>query len=195
MKRFTPLIVAIVVLIGASNAHAQGGIGATYEKRDDQPREGIGLRIEKTFGTAADIINVGIVGHTSFFSNTLTLRSGENGSGVIFSDTELSTYDFGAALKLAFNVPLVTPYVMGGLGFENYKIRVNSTFDGLDFPNDESTMVLNGTAGIQVRLGSSIRPFMEMRFSQNMNEYTFEETFRDIKASKNRIALGVQLQF
>lgn len=195
MKRFTPIAIAVAMLLLAGDALAQGGIGASYERRDDQPREGIGLRLEKTFGTASDIVNVGIVGHTSFFSNTLTLRSGENGSGVIFSDTELSTYDFGAALKLAFNAPFVTPYVMGGLGFENYKIRVNSSFDGLDFPNDESTMVLNGTAGIQVRLGSAIRPFVEMRFSQNTKDYKFEETFRDLKASKNRVALGIQLQF
>lgn len=195
MKRFTPLFVALALLHVTGNALAQGGIGASYERRDDQPREGIGLRLEKTFGTTDDIVNVGIVGHTTFFSNTLTLRSGENGSGVIFTNTELSTYDLGAALKLAFNVPLVTPYVMGGLGFENYKIQVKSTFDGLDFPNDESTMVLNGTAGIQLRLVSSIRPFVEMRFSQNTKDYTFEETFRDLKASNNRIALGVQLQF
>jgi opacity protein-like surface antigen len=195
MKRFTPVVAALALLLFAGEALAQGGIGASYERRDDQPREGIGLRLEKTFGTASDIVNVGVVGHTSFFSNTLTLRSGENGSGVIFSDTELSTYDFGAALKLAFNAPLVTPYIMGGVGFENYKIRLNSTFDGLDFPKDESTTVLNGTVGIQIRLGSAIRPFAEMRFSQNTKDYKFEDTFRDLKASKNRIALGVQLQF
>jgi opacity protein-like surface antigen len=195
MKNYTPFVMAAALVLMASNVLAQGGIGASYERRDDQPREGIGLRLEKTFGTVNDIINLGIVGHTSFFSSTLTLRSGENGSGVIFSDTELSTYDFGVALKLAVNAPLVTPYVMGGLGFENYKIRLNSSFDGLDFPNDESTSVLNGTAGIQLRLGSAIRPFIEMRFSKNTKDYTFDDTFKDLKASKNRIALGVQLQF
>lgn len=195
MKRITPYLLAIAALIFTGDALAQGGIGASYERRDDEPKEGIGLRLEKTFGTVDDIVNLGIVGHTSFFSSTITLRSGENGSGLIFSDTELSTFDFGGAVKLAVNVPLVTPYVMGGIGFENYKIRVNSTFDGLDFPDDESTMVFSGTAGIQVRLGSSIRPFAEMRFSKNTKDYSFEETFRDLKASKNRIAIGVQLQF
>ncbi len=195
MKKYTILAFVLASLLLVGDALAQGGIGASYERRNDEPREGIGLRLEKTFGTSEDIVNVGIVGHTSFFSNTITLRSGENGSGVIFSDTELSTYDFGAAVKLGVNVPFVTPYIMGGIGFENYKIRVNSTFDGLDFPDDESTMVLNGTVGIQLRLGSSIRPFAEMRFSQNTKEYSFDETFRDLEASKNRIALGVQLQF
>ena len=195
MNKFTPIAILAVILLLAGDVFAQGGIGASYERRENEPNEGIGLRLEKTFGTADDIINIGIVGHTSFFSSTITLRSGENGSGVIFSDTELSTFDFGGALKLAINAPIVTPYIMGGLGFENYKIRVNSTFDGLDFPDDESTMVLNGTAGIQVRLGSAIRPFVEMRFSQNTKDYKFEDTFRDLKASKNRIALGVQLQF
>ncbi len=195
MKSYLLLAFVLASVMTVGDALAQGGIGASYERRNDEPREGIGLRLEKTFGTADDIVNIGIVGHTSFFSNTLTLRSGENGSGVIFSDTELSTYDFGAAVKLAVNIPFVTPYIMGGIGFENYKIRVNSTFDGLDFPDDESTMVLNGTAGIQLRLGSSIRPFAEMRFSQNTKDYSFEDTFRDLEASKNRIALGVQLQF
>lgn len=195
MKRLAPYLLAMAALIFTGDALAQGGIGASYERRDDEPSEGIGLRLEKTFGTVDDIVNIGIVGHTSFFSSTITLRSGENGSGVIFSDTELSTFDFGGAVKVAFNAPFVTPYVMGGIGFENYKIRVNSTFDGLDFPDDESTMVFNGTAGIQIRLGSSIRPFAEMRFSQNTNDYSFEDTFTDLKASKNRIAIGVQLQF
>jgi hypothetical protein len=195
MKKITQFAIVAALLLLAGDVLAQGGIGASYERRDDEPSEGIGLRLEKTFGTVDDIVNIGIVGHTSFFSSTLTLRSGENGSGVIFSDTELSTFDFGGALKLAVNAPFVTPYIMGGIGFENYKIRVNSTFDGLDFPDDESTMVLNGTAGIQVRLGSSIRPFIEMRFSQNTKDYSFEETFRDLKASKNRLAIGVQLQF
>jgi hypothetical protein len=195
MKKLSTILLSVFVLLISQNVMAQGGIGASYEIRDDQPKEGIGLRLEKSFGDNQSLVNFGIVGHTSFFSNTITLRNNDNGSGLIFSDTDLSTFDFGAALKVAANIPMVTPYIMGGLGFENYKIRVNSTFDGLDFPRDERTLMVNGTLGVQLRLINSIRPFAEVRFSQNFKDYEFEDTFDDIKASRNRYAFGVMLQF
>ena len=195
MRKISAILVSLFVLLSAQHVLAQGGIGASYEVRNDQPKEGIGLRLEKIFGDSESMINFGIVGHTSFFSNTITLKHNENGSGLIFSDTDLSTFDFGAALKVAVNAPIVTPYIMGGLGFENYKITVNSSFDGLDVPDDERTFMVNGTIGVQLRLINSIRPFAEMRFSQNFKDYDFEQTFDEIKASRNRYAFGVMLQF
>ena len=195
MTRSCTFFIVCALLLLSSDAFAQGGIGASYERREHEPSEGIGLRFEKAFGYSEDLLNFGIVGHTSFFSNTITLRSRENGTGVLFADSELSTFDLGAALKLAVNLPLVTPYAMGGLGFENFKIRLNKSFDGLDVPDDESSMVINGTVGIQVRLVSSIRPFAEVRFSKNTSDYAMEQTFADLDASRNRVAFGVQLQF
>jgi len=194
MKKLSSIILSLFVLLIAQDAFAQGGIGATYEIRDDQPKEGIGLRLEKTL-TQFSMVSLGIVGHTSFFSNTLTLRSNEDGPGLIFNDTDLSTFDFGASLKVAADVPIITPYAMAGLGFENYKIRVNSTFDGVDFPRDERTLMVNGTVGVQLRLINSIRPFAEIRFSENFKDYEFENSFDNIKASRNRYAFGVMLQF
>lgn len=196
MKKTFFLLPLLILALTLQDAAAQGGIGASYERRDNQPREGIGMRLEKMFGDPQAVLNFGILAHTSFFSNTVTLDRGNNGNnGVVFRDTELSTFDFGAAVKVAANLPFVTPYAMAGLGYENYKIQINSEYNGIEVPKNNRTPVVNGTVGVQVRLLNAIRPFAEIRYSKNFNDYKFEETFDNIKAAKNRVAFGVSLYF
>lgn len=195
MKKTCFLLPLLMGFMATSSAFAQGGIGASYERRNAEPKEGLGIRIEKTFGTSSEMVNAGILGHVSFFSNSITLEKNDTGSGATFERTDLSTFDFGLAGKIAVNVPFVTPYVMAGLGFENYNIEVNESFNGVDFKNDERTLMVNGTIGVQLRVLDAIRPFAEIRYSKNFDDYEFETTFDNLKAAKNRVAFGVSLQF
>ncbi len=195
MKRSFFLLPLLTLVLAASSAYAQGGIGASYERRSAEPKDGLGLRLETTFGTSAELVNAGLVGHVSFFSSSITLERNDGGTGATFNRTDLSTFDFGIAAKVAVNVPLVTPYAMGGIGFENYNIEMNESANGIDFKSDERTLMVNGTVGVQLRLLDAIRPFAEIRYSKNFKDYEFEDTFRNLDAAKNRVAFGVSLQF
>jgi hypothetical protein len=176
--------------------HAQGGISATYEIRQEEPTDGLGFRVEKLFGYDDDFINLGIVGHTSIFNKNITLkRTVTNGTAMLFDQIDLSTFDIGVAVKVAANVPLVTPYLMGGLGFENYSLKADARTGQVNVPADDRSLILNASVGMHLRLIPAIRPFAEMRFSQNISDYEFEQVYENLNLSKNRLAFGVQLRF
>jgi hypothetical protein len=191
------LILPVLLLTATSSiVHAQGGISATYEIRQEEPKQGLGFRVEKLFGYDDDFINVGIVGHTSIFNKNITLkRTVTNGGAMLFDQIDLSTFDIGLAVKLAANPPLLTPYLMGGLGFENYSLKADTRSGQVNIPADDRSLMLNASAGVQLRLIPAIRPFAEIRYSQNISEYEFEEVYDNLKVSKNRLAFGIQLRF
>jgi hypothetical protein len=194
-KKLLSLLLLILPSLG-SFVYAQGGISATYEIRQEEPTQGLGFRIEKLFGYDEDVINIGVVGHTSIFNKNITLkRTVTNGSAMLFDQVDLSTFDVGLAIKVAANAPLVTPYIMAGLGFENYSLKADARSGQVNIPADDRSLMLNASAGIQLRLIPSIRPFAEMRYSQNVSGYEFEEVYDNLKVSKNRLAFGVQLRF
>jgi len=176
------------------SAYAQGGFGASYERRSDEPSEGVGLRFERGINDANGLLYVSVVTHASFFNRVATLKS-RTIENLFYSDSELNTYDVGVALKLAANVPIFTPYVTAGIGFENFKIEIfNKSLPPIG--NDrEQTVLVNGSLGLQWRIGQIIRPFTEVRFNKNFKGYKFENTFEDLRAAKNRVALGIVLQF
>jgi len=191
------IILSFVMLSSlVSLLNAQGGISATYEIRQEEPTQGLGFRVEKQFSSDENFINLGIVGHTSIFNKNITLkRTVTNGSAMLFDQIDLSTFDVGLAIKLAANAPLVTPYVMGGLGFENYSLKADARTGEVNVPADDRSLMLNASVGIQLRLIPAIRPFAEMRFSQNISDYEFEQVYDNLEVSKNRLAFGVQLRF
>lgn len=176
------------------NAQAQGGFGITYEKRSDQPSEGVGIRLERGINDANGLLYVSILTHASLFNRVATLKS-RTIKDLFYFDSELNTYDVGVALKLAANVPIVTPYVSAGLGYENFKIEILNKSLPTIGDNREQTALIQGSIGIQFRIGQLIRPFTEVRFSKHLQDYTFEKTFEDLYAAKNRVALGVSVQF
>lgn len=191
------IILSFVMLSSlVSLLNAQGGISATYEIRQEEPTQGLGFRVEKQFSSDENFINLGIVGHTSIFNKNITLkRTVTNGSAMLFDQIDLSTFDVGLAIKLAANAPLVTPYLMGGLGFENYSLKADARTGEVNVPADDRSLMLNASVGIQLRLIPAIRPFAEMRFSQNISDYEFEQVYDNLEVSKNRLAFGVQLRF
>jgi hypothetical protein len=194
MKSFRLLTTALILFICSVNAQAQGGFGASYEKRSDEPSEGIGLRFERGINDANGLLYVSVLTHASFFSRVATLKS-RTIENLLYADSELNTYDVGVALKVAANVPVVTPYVAAGIGFENFKIEIfNKRLPPIG-DDREQTVLVNGSLGVQWRIGQIIRPFAEVRFNKNFKDYTFEKTFEDLEAAKNRVAVGIVLQF
>ncbi len=194
-KRIIILSVLLLSFV-TTMVHAQGGISATYEIRQEEPTDGLGFRVEKLFGYDDDFINLGIVGHTSIFNKNITLkRTITDGSALLFDQIDLSTFDIGVAVKVAANIPLVTPYLMGGLGFENYSLKADARTGQVNVPADDRSLILNASVGMHLRLIPAIRPFAEMRFSQNISDYEFEQVYENLNVSKNRLAFGVQLRF
>ena len=67
MKKVLPLIVIITALFSASTL-AQFEIGASYELREEDPKNGFGIRIQKGILSQLPIVNLGIRLHGSYFS-------------------------------------------------------------------------------------------------------------------------------
>ncbi|MDZ7807792.1 MAG: hypothetical protein U5K71_11850 [Gracilimonas sp.] len=91
MKRILPLIVIITALFSAST-FAQFEIGASYEIRDEDPKNGFGIRVQKGILSQLPIVNLGLRLHASYFSDENSVSE----DGVTYS-RDLTNYDLGVA--------------------------------------------------------------------------------------------------
>ena len=105
----------------SDKATAQWSAGLSYELRNEEPKHGAGIRIDREIMTFSPLIDLGVRGHFSYFSDEVNLRQGE------FEYTgNYNTYDVGISGLLLFNIGLLRPYIGAGLGLDN------SSLDGTD---------------------------------------------------------------
>ncbi|MGM0545345.1 MAG: porin family protein [Bacteroidota bacterium] len=168
---------------------AQTSIGASYEIRDEDPKNGFGLRLERDILQGLPIVNLGLRGHFSYFNDENNVQR----DGITYS-RQLDNYDYGLAAVGGVSLGLLDPYVGLGLGASTMDIsREDMPQDSpFDENSDDSSIYWNGFVGAKVSPLPYLKPFVEYRF-EDISDY--ENELDDIKESSGRLIFGISLSF
>lgn len=179
MKKLFVTLSLIFLLIPLYNtANAQFAIGASYEVRSEDPKNGFGLRLEKGFLNSVPLLDLGIRAHFSYFNDTneLSLENRE-------ISTEIDVYDYGLAALGGVKLGVVKPYIGLGIGNQQFK------FDPEEVFGDESSFYFNGFGGAEITLLPLFNPFIEYRIAHLTSA-------DDIDIDNiSRLAIGFNLRF
>ncbi len=168
---------------------AQTSIGASYEIRDEDPKNGFGLRLEREILQKVPIVNLGLRGHFSYFNDENNVQR----DGVTYS-REIDNYDYGLAAVGGVSLGLLDPYVGLGLGASTLDVSREDFSDTPEFDenSDDSSIYWNGFVGAKVSPLPYLKPFVEYRFEDISN---YESELDDIRESNGRLIFGVSLSF
>ncbi|MDX1586302.1 MAG: outer membrane beta-barrel protein [Balneolaceae bacterium] len=165
-------------------AQAQWSIGASYEIRSEDPKNGFGARIERKILTGLPLVQLGLRGHFSYFSEENNISEG----GVSYS-ADVTNYDFGLAATGGVNLGLLTPYVGLGLGSTTFDVSTQD-FPSGDFDTSDSAVFWNTFVGAELGVTPILKPFVEYRFQQS-DEPEFATEFD----ANGRLIFGISLAF
>ncbi|MDR9419639.1 porin family protein [Gracilimonas sp.] len=181
------LLITIGLILFTGTANAQLEIGGSYELRNEDPKNGFGLRIQKGILGSVPVVDLGIRLHASFFSEEFD----RDNLGQDYS-IEYTNYDVGVAGYGGVSLGLIQPYAGIGIGTENYEAVVNnySVSGDLNPEGDESNLYWNLFTGAKVTVIPMVKPFVEYRYS---NKELSSPTLAD--AQSGRIMFGVLLSF
>lgn len=171
----------ILAILISAPVMAQIEIGASYELRNEEPKSGFGLRVQKGLFEVLPLVDLGIRAHFSYFNedNTIT-KDGLTYGGI-------ANYDFGLAAFGGISLGLLQPYVGVGLGSET----VNVDRPALSAEqNEDSNLYWNTFAGAKVTVIPLVKPFVEFRYS---NKKLGEPELAD--AQNSRFMVGILLSF
>lgn len=181
MKKVIVTLSLLFAFISISQtAQAQWAIGASYEIRDEDPENGFGLRLERSFLQGVPLIDLGIRAHFSYFNDENNITRDD----ITFS-RNIDVYDYGLAVLGGVKLGIVKPYV--GLGIGNQQFKFKTDFDEFDF--DESSFYWNGFGGAEVTLFPFLNPFIEYRIANLTSTDDIE--FDNV----SRLAIGINLRF
>lgn len=177
---------ALLLSAVPQTSSAQWSLGASYEIRDEEPKNGFGVRLERDILQKLPIVDLGLRGHFSYFNdeNELTYDGEPNIS------TEMTNYDFGLAAVGGVSVGLVAPYVGLGLGSETADLDYQEE----SMPGEsDSNLYWNGFIGAKISPVPAIKPFVEYRVKSNkeFNDLSTE----DFDTSTGRFIIGLSLAF
>lgn len=158
-------------------AQAQWGVGASYEIRNEDPENGFGFRLERSFLQGAPLIDLGIRAHFSYFNDEITVSRDD-----FEASTDIDVYDYGLAALAGIKLGIVKPYVGLGIGNQQFK------FDPADNFND-SSFYWNGFGGAEVIIFPFLQPFIEYRIA-NLTS-TDDIDFDNV----SRLAIGLNIRF
>lgn len=175
------LSTAIFVFVFSISAQAQFEIGASYELRNDDPKNGFGFRVQKGILQGIPLVDLGLRLHFSYFNEGNSLTK----DGITYS--EITNYDYGLAAYGGVSLGLLQPYLGVGIGSESADFESASTAAS-DW--DESNFYWNTFAGAKVTVIPLIKPFVEFRYS---NKELSKPTLAD--AQNSRFIVGVLLSF
>ncbi|HKK46636.1 MAG TPA: outer membrane beta-barrel protein [Balneolaceae bacterium] len=186
-KKITFPIFFIVLLVCATPQKmlAQWSIGGSYEIRNEKPKNGFGVRLERDILQKLPIINLGLRAHFSYFSENNKLDT----NGATY-DTEIKNYDYGLAAVGGVSVGLISPYVGLGLGSENADFNVKNA--SLPGEGSDNNLYWNGFVGAKVSPIPVIKPFVEYRISSTKK---FKDLNNSVNTSDGRLIFGVSLAF
>lgn len=193
MKLFKSILAVVVFALSLGvipqMSVAQTSIGASYEIRDEDPQNGFGLRLEREILQKLPVVNLGLRGHFSYFSDENNVQR----DGVTYS-REINNYDYGLAAVGGVSLGLLDPYVGLGLGASTLDVsREDMPQDSpFDENSDDSSIYWNGFVGAKVSPLPYLKPFVEYRF-ENISDY--ESELDDIRESNGRLIFGVSLSF
>jgi len=199
LKRISRVFTLLAfVLVVTQPVFAQWGIGADYEIRDKDPKNGFGVRVDRQIKLPLPLVHLGTRAHFSYFNedNNFDIN---NPSGSFSYSREIKNYDFGIALLGGVSLGLIEPYVGLGLGSEtvdlNYKDVSNLPSDQQDQYQDgnKSKVFYNGFFGAELSPIPLLNPFIEYRFSHFNDPFKINK--ETVKTSNGRLIFGVMLRF
>lgn len=178
-------IAAVALLVSAvpTTGAAQWSVGASYEIRNEEPKNGFGARIEREILQKLPVLKLKLRGHFSYFSEDNYV--GENGQ----SYGKIENYDYGLAAVGGFSLGLLTPYVGTGLGSTTTDLQ---NPQGAFSSGSESNLYWNGFVGAEVSPIPVLKPFVEYRFQ---SAESFEKLQNSVNHSNGRLIFGISLSF
>lgn len=180
--------VALLLSAVPQTSAAQWSLGASYEIRNEDPKNGFGVRLERDILQKLPIVDLGIRGHFSYFNDENEITS----EGASYS-TEITNYDFGLAAVGGISAGLVAPYVGLGLGSETADLNFKGDADLPDGEGSDSNIYWNGFIGAKISPVPAIKPFVEYRVRSSKE---FSDLNRDaIDTSTGRFIIGLSLAF
>ncbi|MDZ7681900.1 MAG: outer membrane beta-barrel protein [Fodinibius sp.] len=133
LKKILLAFAAFAVLLSAApqTASAQWSLGASYEIRNEEPKNGFGARIEREILGGLPLVNVGIRAHFSYFNDENSINYNDGSTSYSYSQ-DITNYDYGLAAVGGVTVGPINPYV--GLGLGATSLDVNRS----DLPNNSA---------------------------------------------------------
>lgn len=195
LKKIVFAIASFALLISAvpETSSAQWSFGASYEIRNEEPKSGFGLRIERALLQKAPLINLGLRGHFSYFSKENNINFDDGQTTYSYSQ-DIVNYDYGLAAVGGISVGPISPYVGLGLGATSLDISRENLPQNAPFDEeaDDSAIYWNGFVGAKVSIIPALKPFVEYRLEDISN---YENELRDIQGSDGRLIFGLSLSF
>ena len=197
----------LIVLVAAllvypfvpSTAEAQWGVGASYEIRNEAPKHGFGVRIEKSIFNMIPLVDLGIRAHFSNFSEKNQLNYQYQTLSYSYSRT-VQDYDYGLTAIGGVSLGLLKPYVGLGLGSNTVNIKRSDLpqTSPLEQSATQSKIFWNALLGAQVNLLPLLHPFVEYRYT-NVGKSFFQNLEQQgipkPSSSNGRLILGVLVRF
>jgi opacity protein-like surface antigen len=172
----------MVFLFAPVHAMAQWNIGASYQIRNEKPKKGFGVHIQRQVLKAIPIVYLGLRAHFSYFKSSYEERVTDMPNPT----TNIKFYDYG--LDAIGGVPLgiLKPYIGIGIGSNKYKINDNSIHSS----RSESKFFFNSFVGAALTFIPLLHPFIEYRFEPTDSPRFFKDFNSD-----GRLVLGLSLVF
>lgn len=180
-------ILLMALAMVPSQSMAQWSLGASYEIRNEDPKNGFGVRLERQILGQLPIVSLGLRAHFSYFNEENNLSDG----GVSYS-ADITNYDYGLAATGGVSLGLLKPYVGLGLGSTTFDVSTqNFPGTGGDFDSSDSAFFWNTFVGAELSPIPALKPFVEYRFQQS-DEPEFQT---DFDTSNGRLIFGVSIAF
>ncbi len=180
--QLTGIIILAAVMALPTQSVAQWSVGLSYQIREDAPKYGYGIRIEREILQQVPLVELGLRAHFAFFNeeNQFT-RNNQTFS------SDIAYYDYGISAYGGISVGFFKPYIGLGIGA--------STID-FDEQGSESVFSYSGFVGIELTPIPRINPFIEYRL-EPVDEAgeAFDNLDEELFNSDGRLILGVSISF
>jgi len=186
MKKYFVLsgLIVVFTLMNTTTVYAQWGIGASYEERNENPKKGFGVQLEKDFLESLPILFIRARTHYSQFSSEASLTI--DGDLVI---GDLEANDLGIAVIGGGKLGLFSPYLGIGFGIENWSYKAR---DIIAVNEKDDSGYYYGIVGVSLTFIPVIQPYLEYRVT-NYND--IGEARKEIGEGKSRVHIGITLRF
>ncbi len=192
MKKLKVQLTGILLLAAAiavpTQTMAQWSVGLSYQIRDEAPKYGFGIRVQRSILGKLPLIDLGLRAHFAYFNS----ENDVSGEGVTIG-TKVAYYDYGIAGVAGVSLGFLKPYVSLGIGANtiDFESEQNNKFEG------GSAFYWYGSIGVELTPLPTINPFIEYRFQpvEEPGDVAEQATVDEFWNSDGRFILGVSISF
>lgn len=183
MKKYilTSVLFVICLVFISTPVFAQWGLGASYEERNETPKKGFGVQLDKDLFESLPILFVRARVHYSQFSSQATLSFDDE---LVIGDLE--SFDLGVALIGGGSLGFISPYAGIGFGIENWDYKA------IGISEKDDTGYFYGIVGVSLSFIPVIQPYLEYRLTNYNDISAIREEIGD---GNSRVHVGVTLRF